>query len=97
MGWRKKSVSIDKEYDEVELTDIISQLKTTAGVIRVITEEISIRNGKYGNYIFYKKSEWKKPRFIKLKDFATSDGNTDYNTCSIIEIRDWLKNKHNIS
>ena len=95
----KKSVTFDKEYDEVELSDIISQLKTSVstGIKRVISEEISIRNGKYGDYIFHKKGGWKKPKFIKLKDFTTEDGSTDYNTCTIPEIKKWLKDKHNIS
>ena len=74
----KKSVSIDKEYDEVELMDVISQLKTTAGIIRFITEETSIRTGKYGNYIFHKKKDW-----ILLKIFAQA---TNFFLTKIVEI-----------
>jgi DNA topoisomerase-1 len=38
-------------------------------IVRQITENISIRDGKYGNYIFYKTQKMKKPRFISLTGF----------------------------
>jgi DNA topoisomerase-1 len=48
-----------------------------SGIIRIINDDISIRNGKYGNYIFYKTMKMKKPRFISLKNFEK-----DIYTCS---------------
>jgi DNA topoisomerase-1 len=39
------------------------------GMVRKITDNISIRNGKYGDYIFYKTPEMKNPTFLKLKGF----------------------------
>jgi len=97
-GEIKKAVTFDKEIDEVNLDDIIPQLTNIVGkgIVRTINNEISIRDGKYGHYIFYKKPEWKKPRFIKLKDFETNDGNTDYLTCNLDSIKLWLKEKHKI-
>lgn len=38
-------------------------------IVRHITETLSIRDGKYGNYIFYKTQKMKKPRFISLNGF----------------------------
>jgi len=38
-------------------------------IVRQITESLSIRDGKYGNYIFYKTQKMKKPRFISLTGF----------------------------
>jgi len=38
-------------------------------IVRHITETLSIRDGKYGNYIFYKTQKMKKPRFISLTGF----------------------------
>ncbi len=95
----KKSVTFDKEYDDIELSDILSQIQSSVstGIKRAIDEETSIRNGKYGDYIFHKKKDWKKPKFIKLKDFITEEGSTDYNICNITDIKKWLKDKHNIS
>ena len=97
-GEIKKAITFEKEIDEVELNDIIPQLTNNVGkgIVRAINNEISIRDGKYGHYIFYKKPEWKKPRFIKLKDFETEDGNTDYLNCDLDLIKNWLKEKHKI-
>ena len=47
------------------------------GIVRFINDDISIRSGKYGNYIFYKTMQMKKPKFISLKNF-----NKDIYTCS---------------
>lgn len=38
-------------------------------IVRQITDTLSIRDGKYGNYIFYKTQKMKKPRFISLTGF----------------------------
>ena len=48
-----------------------------SGIVRVINDDISIRSGKYGNYIFYKTMKMKKPKFISLKNFEK-----DIYTCS---------------
>jgi DNA topoisomerase-1 len=63
----------------------------TSSIIRIITNDISIRNGKYGEYVFYKTSKMKKPMFIKLNEFKG-----DYKTCTVASLIDWLKNEHNI-
>jgi len=61
---------IDKGENEIVLDDIKDVLdgKKTANknVIKVINENISIRKGKYGPYVFYKTSSMKKPKFIKI-------------------------------
>ena len=51
--------------DESGSTSIPAQNK----LIRKITETVSIRDGKYGNYIFYKTQYMKKPRFISLNAY----------------------------
>ena len=51
------------------------------GIVRVINDDISIRSGKYGNYIFYKTVQMKKPKFISLKHF-----NKNIYTCSQADI-----------
>ena len=40
------------------------------GVLRTITKYASIRDGKYGAYIFYKTPKMKTPKFISLKGFS---------------------------
>jgi DNA topoisomerase-1 len=51
------------------------------GIVRIINDDISIRSGKYGNYIFYKTMQMKKPKFVSLKNF-----NKDIYTCSDADI-----------
>ena len=40
------------------------------GVLRVITKYASVREGKYGAYIFYKGPKMRNPKFISLKGFS---------------------------
>ena len=61
------------------------------GMVRKITDVISIRNGKYGDYIFYKTPEMKNPTFLKIKGFSE-----DYKTCSLNSITDWIKQTYKI-
>ena len=56
-------------------------VESLEGTIRVINDDVSIRSGKYGNYIFYKTPKMKKPKFISLKNF-----NKNIYTCSEIEL-----------
>jgi DNA topoisomerase-1 len=61
------------------------------GMVRKITDDISIRNGKYGDYIFYKTPEMKNPTFLKLKGFTE-----DYKTCSMFNIVEWIQKTYKI-
>ena len=59
----------------------IHDAKTSEGIIRIINDDISVRSGKYGNYIFYKTMKMKKPKFISLKNFEKN-----IHTCSEADI-----------
>jgi DNA topoisomerase-1 len=59
---------IENENDSTPETSN-DDIKSIEGIIRVINDDISIRSGKYGNYIFYKTPQMKKPKFISLKNF----------------------------
>ena len=48
------------------IPSIISAADTKKGIVRIINTDISIRNGRYGNYIFYKTEKMKTPKFIKI-------------------------------
>jgi DNA topoisomerase I len=61
------------------------------GMVRKITDDISIRNGKYGDYIFYKTPEMKNPTFLKLKGFTE-----DYKTCCVDIIVEWIQKTYKI-
>ncbi len=82
----KKSLSgLHKDVDDITMDDIIpiieNKVVLNSSIIRIITDEISIRSGKFGDYIYYKTNRMSKPSFIKLSGFK---GN--YNTCPPDEI-----------
>ena len=62
-----------------------------SGMIRELTPELSIRNGKYGAYIFYKTPSMKKPKFFALKGFKES-----YRFCQKDVLMEWIRTTHQI-
>lgn len=87
-GKIKKSLnSINKSIDTIELDDIIKVIETTStnNCVREIDKTLSVRNGKFGDYIFYKTEKMSKPIFYKLNGFMD-----DYKTCDIKILKDWI-------
>jgi hypothetical protein len=58
-------------------------------IVRIFNSCVSIRNGKYGNYVFYKTPSMRKPLFYGLKGYH---GNPK--TCDYEEIKEFVKTKH---
>ena len=88
-GDNKKSIS-STDFDESNFTieDAISIIeKKDANFIRKIDDNSSVRNGKYGPYIFYKTSVMKKPKFIKLKTFKDN-----YENCDLKILMEYVEN-----
>ena len=69
-----------------------AQLTTTtttqSQIVRVIDDNSSIRNGRFGPYIFHKTPKMSKPDFIPLKGFAQKNG--DYSKCDIAILKEWI-------
>jgi DNA topoisomerase-1 len=105
--WGKNSKSLssfgNRPMESIKLEDVLEILnkaeekaesvggETSSGVIRFITNDISIRNGKYGPYVFYKTKKMTKPLFLKITNFEG-----DYKTCTIASFLDWLKSEHEL-
>jgi len=70
-------------------TDSVAPIKSN--IIREITDNISIRNGQYGDYIYYKTTKMKKPIFYKLNGFQE-----DYKTCHTTIIKNWIMDVYQI-
>ena len=85
----KINITIEKEYKDVTLEDVREYL--VSPIIREITEDASIRVGKYGDYIYYKTTRMKKPRFLHLKKFVG-----DYKTVEKRELIEWINTTHKI-
>ena len=68
---------VKKDYDDITLQDVLDVVKgkkmTNKSIIKEISDEISIRKGKYGPYVFYKTKNMKRPKFINMKGVSNSD------------------------
>ena len=90
-----KKVSLNKlkkPLDKIVLEDVLPFLeeeKPATTVLRSLTPSLSIRNGKFGPYIFYKTEKMKTPKFFDLKGFDQGFG-----TCNAEELIEWIKNTH---
>lgn len=75
------------DFLQKENTEIVKNEK----ILRVLSENISIRKGKFGNYIYYKQKTMKSPSFFNLKKFPESILECDANI-----LLEWIKNKYKI-
>jgi DNA topoisomerase-1 len=57
-------------------------------IIRTINVSLSIRKSKRGDYLYYKTTKMKKPKFYSLDDLKE-----DYKTCSLDVLLQWSKEK----
>jgi DNA topoisomerase-1 len=95
-GENRKSFKCGKNMSDISLEEVICHIEndsnnsTTIGdvtdIVRIVNDDMSIRKGNYGCYIFYKTVKMKKPKFISLKTFKL-----DYNKCSTSDIISWVK------
>lgn len=65
--------------------------KKKRGIIRVLNENMSVRNGKFGSYVYYKTPEMKSPQFLNIKHFP--DG---FMICSAEILVEWVRKTYNI-
>ena len=101
ISWDKVSVSIeqleDKDISIEEAVRLITEKQSSnsegkpSSIIRKIDDCSSVRRGKYGDYVFFKKPGWKNPKFIKLADFVKKNGKNSYLSCPIEQLGSWLK------
>lgn len=91
--YNNKSISV-KNIEEKTLENIIPLLSDSekkSSEIKHLNSELSLRNGKYGYYIFYKTQKMKKPKFLSLKGCSLS-----IEESSNQEYLEWIKQKYNI-
>jgi DNA topoisomerase-1 len=98
-GSNMKSLKeMDKPIDKIEYLEVLTFLEKDnlldptkpVGFIREVSSNLSIRTGKFGDYILYKKPRAKKPEFLKLNGF-----NGDYKTCDKGLLLIWIKQTYN--
>jgi DNA topoisomerase-1 len=106
--WGKETRSLKEQFsnmaiDQINYIDILRFLdKDTVldpskpvGLVRELKPTLSIRTGKFGDYIFYKKpysKKTQKPEFLKLNGF-----NGDYKKCDKELLINWINQTYNMS
>ena len=102
--WGKESKSLKEKFgslkiEEIQYIDVIRYLDSDTvldptkpvGFVRELNNHLSIRTGKYGDYIFYKKPRTKTPQFLKLNGF-----DSDHKKCDKMLILNWIKQKYEV-
>ena len=90
----KSLKELDKPIDKMEYLEVLTFLEKDnlldptkpVGLVRELSSNLSIRTGKFGDYIFYKKPRAKKPEFLKLNGFKD-----DYRSCDKDLLMNWIK------
>ena len=91
-GDNNKSLTyMKKEEHNITYDDVIQFIEKPSNIIRYLTEEMSIRNGKYGNYIYYKTASMKKPKFLTLQGFQDK-----IEDAAEEDLLTWIENKYDI-
>jgi DNA topoisomerase-1 len=81
----------NRPIENISFEDVVEVLQQSGNAVRKVTDEISIRNSKRGDYIFYKTAKMRKPQFLALKDCKL-----DYTTCEITLLRQWIYDTYSV-
>jgi len=100
-GENKKSIKqIKKPIDKIQWQDIEPLLNEDSsdkpqkkrGVLRTLNEHMSVRNGKFGSYVYYKTPQMSKPMFLNIKHFPEG-----FMLCQPQVLVDWVCKTYKIS
>lgn len=80
-----------QEVLQIMERDNTLDLSKPVGLVRELEPNLSIRSGKYGDYIYYKRPRAKKPDFLKLKGFTH-----DHRKCDKDLLINWIKQTFNL-
>ena len=73
---------LKKKKEFITLQDVINviegKVKIESNIVKKIDEHSSIRKGKWGNYVYYKTSTMKKPKFIKMGKTCIDDIDSEW-------------------
>ena len=99
LEYGKKTVSIKEwkkplnQFDYNTALEFIEKNETNekkeTNIVRELNNEMTIRGGKFGPYIFYKTSAMKTPKFFSLKKCPH-----EYKSCDKTELFEWINKTH---
>ena len=84
----------NRPIENIQMDEIIKYLEET-NIVREISENISIRKSKKGDYLFFKTKKMKKPTFFDITHFSQTK--EDYKICDINILKSWIIEKYNIN
>jgi len=97
LEWRDHKKTLSKrEEDEIAVIDVSSAIahvdpsvvdessSNNSKILRILNDEMSVRQGKFGNYIYYKSPTMKTPKFINIKKF-----DQDCLSCDPLVLIEW--------
>jgi len=92
-GINKKSLTCfgNRPIENITYMEVLVLLgddEPTQKYVRDINSCMSVRKGKFGDYIYYKTSKMKTPKFFKL------DGFENYKTCELSVLKSWITEKY---
>jgi DNA topoisomerase-1 len=87
-GIRVSLKKLKKPFAEIVLDDVLKYIEEEC-VLKNLNDDLSIRKGKYGPYIYYKTSKMKKPEFFDLKSYKKT-----YDKMLTKEMIDWITNTY---
>jgi DNA topoisomerase-1 len=89
--WDTNKVSIKKPFSQITMDDIVVSEQSNGqskNILRVINDEYSVRKGKFGPYMYYKRADMAKPEFYNMKSFRES-----FSHCSVETLLEWIKSR----
>ena len=94
--WGTENVSLksfgNRPIENIRLEEVCEIINTIHNGTRAVNDNLSIRTGKRGQYIFFKTKTMKKPQFFDLKDCCL-----EYMTCPLEELKEWIYETHRVA
>ena len=94
MPWRKTLENVlipfeilkQNKSKKKNIEEAIKLLEKPSTIVHVLRDDLSVRTGKYGLYIFYKTKKMTRPKFYKLDDYNMDTYDKD-------DLLKWIKKK----
>lgn len=74
-----------------ENTTMIYQSINNKNILRVLNKDFSVRSGKFGPYVYYKKENMAKPQFFNIRGFKEG-----FSVCDANVLLEWIYMKYKL-
>lgn len=86
-----ENIRLDEVLEILKKDETEEPVQVNTNIIRNVTDNISIRKGPKGDYIFFKTTKMKRPQFFKLDGFTE-----DIRACDTALFKKWIFDTHHI-